>query len=107
MGSDPVNYAEIARRVVADGLATSMSKERVRQRHETDPAFPPDVGRLGRSLSFEWAAVRKYFSKRDPRPGKKGWAKSGRGQVPACCSTGVSGLSAARDLAMRACAAIV
>jgi hypothetical protein len=78
MGSDPVNYAEIARRVVTDGLATSMSKERVRQLHETDPAFPSEVGRLGRSLIFEWAPVRDYFSKRDQRPVKKGWAKPGR-----------------------------
>ena len=78
MASDPVNYAEIARRVVADGLAESMSKERVRQLHETDPAFPSALGRLGRSLILEWAAVRDYFRQRDLRPVKKGWAKTPR-----------------------------
>ncbi len=78
--NDPVNYSQIARRVVRFRLAESMSRQRVMQlhrgdkRHPRDPNFPPVRLYAGPMKLFEWEEVRKYFEERDTTSGRrKGW----------------------------------
>lgn len=82
---DPVNYAQIAKRVVRLGLAASMSRQRVMQlqrgdrRHPADPNFPPVRLYAGPMKLFEWQEVRKYFEQRDTTSGRrKGWVNASK-----------------------------
>jgi hypothetical protein len=78
--NDPVNYSQIAERVVRAGIAKSMSRQRVMQLHlgygihPPDPDFPSVRLRAGPMKLFEWEEVRKYFEQRDTTSGRrKGW----------------------------------
>lgn len=80
--NDPVWYAEIARRAVAEGIAPSMTRQRVMQLHRgtkskpADPNFPEHKTTWppGNTKIFEWAEVRQYLIERETRSGhKKGW----------------------------------
>jgi len=70
-----VTYAEAARRVVIDGFAKSMSRQRMRQLHRMDPDFPDPVVRAPHIVLFNWdQELRPYFQARDSSPGRhKGW----------------------------------
>lgn len=56
---DMVSFRECARRVVAEGIAPSMTHQRVSQL-STDPGFPPVVS-IGRSKAVDWNLARPFF----------------------------------------------
>jgi len=55
-----VTFREAARRVVEEGIAPSMSHQRVSQLASSDSAFPP-VQKVGRSKVADWKLLRPYF----------------------------------------------
>jgi hypothetical protein len=68
-GPDLVNPPTIARRVVEEGLAPHMSRQRVVQlANDPDSGFPPAVLTAGRSKLYPWSTVRAFFAERDTRP---------------------------------------
>jgi hypothetical protein len=68
-GLDLVNPPTIARRLVKEGLAPHMSRQRVLQlASDPDSGFPPPVLTAGRSKLYPWPAVRAFFAERDTRP---------------------------------------
>ncbi|MFF2094838.1 hypothetical protein [Streptomyces sp. NPDC058202] len=69
-GPDMVSLREVARRVVAEGIANSMSHQRVSQLAREDPDFPP-VHRVGRSNSVDWHLAQSYFRSRVTQQGKR------------------------------------
>lgn len=60
-GPDLVTFRECARRVVAEGIAPSMTHQRVSQLHKADPEFPPTQV-IGRSRVVDWVAAKPYFA---------------------------------------------
>ena len=64
-----VTFREIARRVRQEGLAPTMSHQRVSQLARTDPAWPIPREkwlRAGPAWVVPWAPVRAYFAARAP-----------------------------------------
>lgn len=55
-----VSFREAARRVVAEGIAPTMTHQRVSQLARDDPGFPPVVP-VGRSKAIDWTQGRPYF----------------------------------------------
>lgn len=66
---DLVNHAEIARRLVAQGIAVTMSRERIGQLRRDDPAFPYGEKRGGQWW-HDWAEIERYFRQRQPQTGR-------------------------------------
>jgi hypothetical protein len=58
-GPDLVTFRELARRVVAEGIAPSMTHQRVSQL-QTKPGFPP-VMEIGKSKVVDWRLARPWF----------------------------------------------
>lgn len=56
---DMVSFRECARRVVAEGIAPSMTHQRVSQLQDR-PGFPPVVP-VGRSNVVDWTLARPFF----------------------------------------------
>ncbi|MCX4606966.1 hypothetical protein [Streptomyces mirabilis] len=56
---DMVSFRECARRVVAEGIAPTMTHQRVSQL-QTHPDFPPVV-KVGRSSAVDWNLARPFF----------------------------------------------
>jgi hypothetical protein len=56
---DMVSFRECARRVVAEGIAPSMSHQRVSQLQE-EPGFPKVI-EIGRSKAVDWNLARPFF----------------------------------------------
>ena len=59
-----VTFREIARRVEAEGIAPSMSHQRVSQLARNDPAWPvprDQWKKIGTSYAVPWKVVRAYF----------------------------------------------
>ncbi|MFE9810686.1 hypothetical protein [Streptomyces sp. NPDC005548] len=56
---DMVSFRECARRVVAEGIAPTMTHQRVSQL-QTNPGFPPVVP-VGRSNVVDWNLARPFF----------------------------------------------
>ena len=74
---DWVTLTEAARLVVERGYAPSMTRQRLAQLAETDPAWPIPKERMrtvGPAKLIPWPAIEDYFRARDPRPGPKGWS---------------------------------
>jgi hypothetical protein len=70
-----VTLAEVARRVVAELGYDSMSRQRVWELANTDPAWPVPRAqwrRVGRSWEVPWPPVRDFFANRDTHRGNKG-----------------------------------
>lgn len=65
-----VSFRECARRVVAEGIAETMSHQRVSQLHRQDPDFPPVV-EVGRAKAVDWMLARPYFQTRKSRQGER------------------------------------
>ncbi|MFH9426384.1 hypothetical protein [Streptomyces sp. NPDC017529] len=59
-GTELVTFREAARRVVEEGIAPSMSHQRVSQLARTDENFPP-VQQVGRSKVADWHELKPYF----------------------------------------------
>lgn len=59
-GQDLVTFREAARRVVEEGIAPSMSHQRVSQLARDDQGFPP-VQQIGRSKVADWRLLKPYF----------------------------------------------
>lgn len=59
-GPDLVTFREAARRVVEEGIAPSMSHQRVSQLARADDEFPP-VQQIGRSKVADWHLLKPYF----------------------------------------------
>lgn len=73
-----ITPTDAARRVVALGYAESMTRQRIYQLADTDPAWPAprDTWRnVGNYKLLPWTQVETYFKKRDPRSGPKGWSR--------------------------------
>ena len=60
-GPELVTFREAARRVVAEGIAPSMTHQRISQLARTDENFPP-VLEIGRSKVADWRELRPYFT---------------------------------------------
>lgn len=77
---DLVTMTEIARRVVERRYAPSMTRQRVAQLAETDPAWPVPMAewkRIGRYWQIPWDnRLEEYFATRDRASGPKGWQPS-------------------------------
>ena len=74
--SEWITPTEAARRVVELGYAATMSRQRLYQLADSDPAWPAprDTWRpLGAYHLLPWTPVEAYFKARDARPGPKGW----------------------------------
>jgi hypothetical protein len=70
---DLVTFTEIARRVVDQKLAPSMSQQRVSRLAASDPDWPvprEDWIRVGRAWLVPWEPIRNYFENRRPQPGR-------------------------------------
>ncbi|MEV1006151.1 hypothetical protein [Streptomyces sp. NPDC049881] len=61
-GAEPewISLSEAARRVVGEGIAPSMSQQRVSQLAREDPEFPRTMP-IGRSTAVDWRQARAYF----------------------------------------------
>lgn len=59
-GPDLVTFREIARRVVAENIAPTMTHQRVSQLARDDPSFPP-TRKIGPSKLVDWHLARPYF----------------------------------------------
>jgi hypothetical protein len=59
-GQELVTFREAARRVVEEGIAPSMSHQRVSQLSRSDENFP-EVQTVGRSKVADWVKLRPYF----------------------------------------------
>lgn len=59
-GPELVTFREAARRVVEEGIAPSMSHQRISQLAKEDQDFPP-VQRIGRSNVVDWIVAKPYF----------------------------------------------
>lgn len=73
-----ITPTEAARRVVGLGYAETMTRQRIYQLADTDPAWPAarDTWRnVGNYKLLPWLKVEKYFKNRDTRSGPKGWAR--------------------------------
>ncbi|MFC8339259.1 hypothetical protein ACFUJX_19925 [Streptomyces rubiginosohelvolus] len=55
-----MTFREAARRVVQEGIAPSMSHQRVSQLARDDEDFPP-VQKIGRSSVVDWVVAKPYF----------------------------------------------
>lgn len=74
MTDEWITPTEVARRVVAYGYAETMSRQRVCQLADTDPAWPiprEQWRALGRYWLLPWPAIEQYFAHRVTRPGAK------------------------------------
>lgn len=69
-GPEMVSFRELARRLVEDGIVSSISNQRVSQLARTDPDFPPVV-QIGRSKAVDYRAARPYFATRKSRQGQR------------------------------------
>lgn len=69
-GPEMMSFRELARRLVADGVVTRMSNQRVSQLSRDDPAFPPVVV-IGRSKAVDYRLARPYFAGRRSRQGER------------------------------------
>lgn len=56
-----MTFREAARRVVEEGIAPSMSHQRVSQLARTDENFP-HVQEIGRSKVADWLELKPYFA---------------------------------------------
>lgn len=73
-----ITPTEVARRVVAAGYAPTMTRQRIYQLADTDPAWPAPRSTwrpFGNYKLLPWDVVEPYFKARNARPGPKGWAK--------------------------------
>ncbi|POG43449.1 hypothetical protein BV881_31870 [Streptomyces sp. ZL-24] len=59
-GPELVTFREAARRVVEEGIAPSMSHQRISQLAKDDRDFPP-VQKVGRSNVVDWTVAKTYF----------------------------------------------
>lgn len=59
-GPDLVTFREAARRVVEEGIAPSMSHQRISQLARDDEDFPA-VQQVGRSKVVDWVKAKPYF----------------------------------------------
>ncbi|MFH9500573.1 hypothetical protein ACH4L9_34745 [Streptomyces globisporus] len=55
-----MTFREAARRVVEEGIAPSMSHQRISQLARDDQDFPP-VQKIGRSNVVDWTIAKTYF----------------------------------------------
>lgn len=70
---DLVTFTEIARRVVDQELAPTMSQQRVSHLAANDPDWPVPRDkwlRVGRAWLVPWKPVQTYFENRRPRAGR-------------------------------------
>ena len=73
-----ITPTEAARRVVALGYAATMTRQRIYQLADSDPAWPAprDSWRsVGNYKLLPWKDVETYFKSRDTRSGPKGWTR--------------------------------
>ncbi|CCB74983.1 MULTISPECIES: hypothetical protein [Streptomycetaceae] len=77
-----VSFRELARRLVEDGVVSSMSHQRVSQLSREDPGFPPVV-EIGRSKAVDYVLARPYFQQRKSRQGQRTDIKGQQPQPPA------------------------
>ncbi|MBO0871815.1 MAG: hypothetical protein J2P19_00320 [Pseudonocardia sp.] len=77
-----MTMAELARQVVARGLAASMTRTRVAQLAATDPNWPvpqSEWRRVGHYWQIPWdARLEAYFAHRDTSSRPKGWTRQHR-----------------------------
>lgn len=74
-----LSLSDIAKRVVELGYAKSMTRQRVWQLAQTDPAWPvpQEAWRvIGQIKLLPWRKVEEYFKNRDNRSGPKGWSRA-------------------------------
>lgn len=80
MDDEWITPTEAARRIVTLGYAEHMTRQRIYQLADTDPAWPAPREQwrtLGAYRLLPWRQVEEYFRKRDTRPGPKGWKSGG------------------------------
>lgn len=76
MDEEWITPTEAARRAVTLGYAPTMTRQRIYQLADTDPAWPAPRGdwrEMGAYRLLPWKPVEQYFKNRDARPGPKGW----------------------------------
>jgi hypothetical protein len=59
-GPELLTFREVARRIVDEGIAPSMSHQRLSQLAKDDADFPP-VQKIGRSNVVDWRVAKPYF----------------------------------------------
>ncbi|MFF8610761.1 hypothetical protein ACF06X_33185 [Streptomyces sp. NPDC015346] len=55
-----MTFREAAQRVVDEGIAPTMSHQRISQLYKTDEDFPP-VQTIGRAKVLDWKIAKTYF----------------------------------------------
>ncbi|WP_189602114.1 hypothetical protein [Streptomyces lateritius] len=55
-----MTFREAAQRVVDEGIAPTMSHQRISQLHKKDENFPP-VQQIGRAKVLDWRTAKSYF----------------------------------------------
>lgn len=69
-----LSASETARRVVAEGLAPKMSRQRIMQLAESDPDWPvprAEWRTIANMWLFPWTPIREFFSTRTVRQGQR------------------------------------
>lgn len=77
---DWITATETARRVVAEGLAKKMSRQRIMQIAESDPTWPlprSEWRTIANMWLFPWTPVREFFASRTVRQGQRNDLGSG------------------------------
>lgn len=77
---DWITATETARRVMSEGLARKMSRQRVMQLAESDPAWPlprSEWRTIANMWLFPWTPVREFFVTRTVRQGQRSDLESG------------------------------
>lgn len=69
-GPELISLRELARRLVAEGVVERISRQRVVQLADEDPAFPP-VTQIGRSKAVDWRQAEPYFRRRKSQQGRR------------------------------------
>jgi hypothetical protein len=74
-----ITPTEAARRVVALEYVATMTRQRIYQLADTDPAWPApraEWRNVGNYKLIPWGPVEEYFKTRDVRSGPKGWNRA-------------------------------
>lgn len=82
--AERLTMQQIAERVVALGLAETMTRQRIARLAETDPNWPvpqAEWSKLGRYWQIPWdERLTNYFAARTSQPGPKGWSTTRHGE---------------------------
>lgn len=65
-----ISLRELARRLVAEQVVESISRQRVTQLAADDPNFPPTIP-AGRMKLVDWRLAAPYFRDRESRQGQR------------------------------------